>query len=127
MKPKGLKIRRSDRIELRFLEAVSRRLPDSTHVLEPLGDLYTKVGLYELGLQVDEKLVALCPDGPGIWYNLACSLARVGRKDDALDALQKAVELGYRDADWMRVDEDLHSLCGDHRFQRILQQLYAMG
>ena len=31
-------------------------------------------------------------------YNAACALARAGRKAEALDALQKSIELGYTDA-----------------------------
>ena len=49
-------------------------------------------------------------------YNLACALARQGKKDEALVSLKRAVELGFRDVKHIEADADLESLRKDKRF-----------
>ena len=112
-----------DLVELEFLETVVRRIPKDVAVWKALADLYTRVGRYEDGLRLDRKLSRACPDEPLVWYNLGCSLALVHRAVEALEALGRAVELGYRDYEWMNEDSDLQSLWNDQRFQSLLKQL----
>jgi tetratricopeptide (TPR) repeat protein len=115
-------IRRSERVEMRFLEAVKGRCPDNGRVLEVLGELYTRTGRYEDGLKVDLELTRINPRESIAWYNLACSYALVGKKNESLNALEKAVEWGYSDFDWMRRDKDLGILRGDPRFEALLKK-----
>lgn len=116
---------RENEQELEFLQAVARRLPEDTGVMRALGDLYTRTGAYADGLRVDERLSRLCAEDPVVWYNLACSQALVGNADEALDALNRAVELGYNDYEAMKKDPDLASLHGDTRFESILEWIYS--
>jgi len=116
---------RENKKELEFLQAIARRLPEDTDVMRVLGDLYTRTGAYADGLRVDERLSRLCAEDPVVWYNLACSLALSDRPDDAFDALNRAVELGYNDYDGMKKDPDLASLHGDARFESILEWIYS--
>ena len=60
------------------------------------------------------------PDRPVVWYNLACSRARVGARTEALDALEEAVALGFSDRAHIASDDDLSSLRGEARFQALL-------
>jgi tetratricopeptide (TPR) repeat protein len=54
-------------------------------------------------------------------YVIAPRLAHVGRKDDALKILLRAVELGCPPSyDWLLMDPDIQSLRGDPRFIRVL-------
>ncbi|MCZ7592568.1 MAG: hypothetical protein M5U15_10670 [Kiritimatiellae bacterium] len=116
-------IQRRQRIELEFLEGVRRRVPGHEPVLQALGHLYTRVGRIEDGLEVDRELTKLEPSDPQNWYNLACSHALLGEREAALAALERAINLGYDDADWMREDEDLLSLRSDPAFQTLLKRL----
>lgn len=113
---------RGERVELDFLEGVRRRCPRNRLILEALGELYTKVGRYEEGLNVDLELTRICPREAMAWYNLGCSYALVGRKDDAFEALSKAIQLGYADTDWMCRDHDLASLRDDPRFKKLVKR-----
>ena len=52
-------------------------------------------------------------------YNLACALARLGRKDESLAELSKAVDLGFRDSGAITSDDDLSALRDSPRFKQI--------
>ena len=57
------------------------------------------------------KGVKLLPDDPTWHFNLACSLAYFPkRRDEAFDELEKAIDLGFRDAAAIAADNDLKRL-----------------
>ncbi len=116
---------RARRIEVEFLEGVRARLPAHSAVVESLGCLYTEMGRYQDGLRADRDMVQMEPDSPNAWYNLACSLSLTGQPDDAFAALEKAIALGYDDAEWMQDDDDFEPIKKDPRFARLLAQLLA--
>jgi Tfp pilus assembly protein PilF len=109
--------------EMKFFESVLRRDPTYANVVEILGGLYTRHGRVADGLKMDRKLVKLQPRNATAHYNLACSLALSKRKHDALRELREAVQLGYRDFDWMQQDPDLDALKKDPAFQALLETL----
>ncbi len=75
---------------------------------------------YEKAADICRRQAALgVPDRGNAQYNLACALAQLGKKDDALAALDKAVEQGFLDSDHMKQDADLESLRSDGRFDKI--------
>jgi tetratricopeptide (TPR) repeat protein len=123
MKEENKEIAPADLVEMDFLEKVMVRLPRDVDVLEALGDLYTRVGRYEDGLKVDQQLTTLEPDDMTIWYNLACSLALLNRREPALQALRHAIKLGYSDYEWMSRDRDLDSLRNDREFKTLLKRI----
>lgn len=110
-----------------FLELARRRQPRNTEVLAELGCTYTKLGRYREGLAVDEALVGLAPDNATAHYNFACSLALCGQRNRALDELEKAVELGYDDAEHLTHDEDLRELRTEPRFDALVRRLKSPG
>jgi len=64
----------------------------------------------------------LLPDDPTWAYNLACSLAYHEKPDEALDQLDRAVDLGFRDADAMAADTDLRRISSNLRFAEIVKR-----
>lgn len=109
--------------EIAFFESVLRRDGTYAEVIEILGGLYTKTGRVADGLKMDRRLVRLQPSNATAHYNLACSLALTRQKSAALRSLRQAVELGYRDFDWMSQDPDLESLKRDPQFVALLEEL----
>ena len=116
---------RARAVEVAFLEGVRARLPGHPAVVETLGCLYTEMGRYEDGLAADRDMVRLQPRSPTAWYNLACSLSLTGATDAAFAALEKAIALGYDDAEWMQDDDDFAPIQDDPRFARLLARLQA--
>lgn len=117
------KVIREETLELDFLEALSSRLPEHRELLKTLGELYTAAERYEKGLQVDRKLIRLCPDDPSVWYNLACSLSLTRQIEEALQVLKTALKKGFSDYTLLSEDGDLDELRDDPRYERIMQQL----
>lgn len=101
------------------------RHPDNFEALSELATLLTRLGRLEEGLAADQRLASLAPDDPTVHYNLACSLALLARTEAALDALERAIALGYRDTEHLLADQDLASLSPAPRFQALLASLRA--
>ncbi len=57
------------------------------------------------------------------WYNLACFRALAGRPEEAIDAFEQCVDLGWRDQAKARWDDDLRTLQEMPRFQAALDQI----
>jgi tetratricopeptide (TPR) repeat protein len=122
-KPKGTEMKEDLEFEIEFFEGVTKRDPGFIEALQILGDAYTKRGQWDKGLKIDKRLAHLCPDNPLVFYNLACSYSLVSRLDESFAALNKAVKLGYNDAQWLAKDPDLANLRQDSRFETIRREL----
>ena len=106
--------------EIRFFERLLSQNQDFVEAMIPLADAYTKRGFYEKGYQLDLALSRLRPQDESIFYNLACSEALLGKREDALKNLRKAVELGYEDLLHLLKDKDLAAIQTDPRFLDII-------
>jgi len=104
--------------EIAFCESLIQKNPDFLSALRLLGDLYTKKGLFEKGLHIDEYLSHLQPQDPFIYYNLACSYSLLNQTDKAFRSIKLAIKCGYRDFEYLQNDIDLANLRNDSRFQR---------
>jgi len=108
--------------EIDFFNGILKNHADYVDVLRVVGHIFTVKGRYSDGLQIDKKLVQLRPSDALVHYNLACSFALLKRPDQALKALRRAVELGYRDFRYMREDRDLEAIRHDPRFRQLLRE-----
>jgi Flp pilus assembly protein TadD len=108
--------------ELEFFDALLAKTPDFADVLRAQASNLTSKGLLKEGLKVDQRLVQVRPADPTAHYNLACRYALLKQPDLALTTLRRAVELGYRDFQYMVKDRDLESLRKDPRFRQLLRE-----
>ena len=60
--------------------------------------------------------IKLVPSSADAHYNLACALAKQGKKDAALSALTQGVAVGFADVKQLETDEDLASLRAEPAF-----------
>ena len=63
--------------------------------------------------------MTLRPNDALILYNVACVFTELGRKSEAMGALKKAWENGFRDTQWTRRDPDLVALHDEPEFDRL--------
>jgi tetratricopeptide (TPR) repeat protein len=108
--------------ELDFFAGVLGRHPDFVDVLRAHGENLTLKGRYADALELDKRLIQLRPTDALTHYNLACIYALLKKPDLALKALRRAVELGYRDFDYMRKDRTLDAVRHDPRFRQLLRE-----
>jgi Flp pilus assembly protein TadD len=73
------------------------------------------------------RAVAAAPNGMATLYNVACMHATSGRREAALDLLERAASLGWTATDWAQHDADLFSLHGDPRFLELMERLERMN
>ncbi len=106
-----------------FLGRARRHRPEDLEVLAELATTLTRLGRHEEGLSLDRRLVELLPDDATARYNLACSLALCRASAAALLELERAIELGYSDADHLLADEDLSSLRQEPNFLALVERL----
>jgi tetratricopeptide (TPR) repeat protein len=106
--------------EISFFEKLLEKKPDFIETLIALGDAYTKKGLYEKGLEMDKRLLKLKPDDETVYYNLACDYSLLKLPEFCLKALQKSINLGYKDFKYMEKDPDLAYIRQDKRFGELI-------
>lgn len=121
--PKGSRKKEDVDFEIAFYEGILKDTPCFIEALTVLGDLYTRAGLWQKGLEVDLKLSHLRPDDALVFYNLACSYALLKQTRLALGALTRAIEFGYDDFEHLKNDTDLDNLLKDEHFVQHLKQL----
>jgi len=113
-------------IEIGFLEGVVRRDPTYIEALQVLGDVYTRRGRFDEGLKVDEQLSRLRPADALVHYNLACSYSLTEQFEAAAAALNRALDLGYRDFKRLAKDTDLATFRKHPLYKKIRSRIKAM-
>jgi tetratricopeptide (TPR) repeat protein len=112
--------------KIQFIEGIVRRDPDYVDALQLLGDHYTQRGHFNEGLKVDERLARLAPGSPLVFYNLACSYSLTDQFERAALALEKALDLGYRDFAWLARDPDLKKFRRHPAYEEIQAKIRRM-
>ena len=117
-KPNPNDLRNLD-LEISFLEGIIQRNPAYIEALQILGDDYTRRGRFDEGLKIDESLASFCPEEPLVHYNLACSYSLTEQFELAVEAIETAIKLGYRDFHHMAKDPDLKKLRDHPAYEKI--------
>ena len=81
----------------------------------------------ETMVETCRKGVELLPEDPTWAYNLACSLAYFKDPEPALDALENAIDLGFRDANAIANDNDLKRIKDVPRFKELVEYAKDMA
>ncbi len=104
---------------IQVLEAHLRKVPEDARGRTLLANDFTHVGQVDDALREASLAMALRANDAMVLYNVACVFGQLGRKPEALDALRKAKEAGWKDATWARRDPDLTVLHGDPEFDAL--------
>lgn len=105
--------------EIAIYEEHLKKVPEDARVRVLLAGDYAIQGRFEEAKREADMAMALRPDDSMILYNTACVFCAMNNASDALIAIRKAWESGYRDPIWTRQDPDLTLLHGDPEFDRL--------
>lgn len=87
-----------------------------------LGFSYHSLSQYEKAIEAYTKAVEI-NNNPIAMYNLACSYAKSGNKDKALEWLNSSVEKGFAQLEQIKTDKDLSSLYSEVKFTEIVKKV----
>jgi serine/threonine protein kinase len=102
-----------------------KQVPEDARARVLLGGDYARLGRTDDALRELNLAVTLRANEASILYNASCLYCVLNRKAEALDALHKAWEAGFRDAVWARRDPDLLMLHDDPEFDRLYPETVA--
>jgi non-specific serine/threonine protein kinase len=105
--------------EIALYEEHLKKVPEDARVRGLLAGDYAIQGRFEEAKREAEMAMVLRPNDSMILYNVACTFGLMNNVSDALIAIRKAWESGYRDATWTRQDPDLALLRGEPEFERL--------
>ena len=109
-------------VRLRLTQALEnhlREVPEDARARVLLGGMYSQEHRTDDAIRETNLAMTLRPNEATLLYNAACTFCNIEKRTEALDALRKAWEAGFRDADWTRRDPDLAPLHGDPEFERL--------
>jgi Flp pilus assembly protein TadD len=82
-----------------------------------------RLGQREQALERARRALAIDPEDPAVLYNVGCVYALAGSGEEALDHLDKAIQNGFGQREWLENDSALDSIRGEPRFQALLRKL----
>jgi serine/threonine protein kinase/Tfp pilus assembly protein PilF len=77
----------------------------------------------ERAVKFAKQAMQVDPDDPMLLYNVACTYAQLGMPDEALDALERSVEKGWGDKNWIEHDSDLDTIRDSARYKAVVQAM----
>jgi serine/threonine protein kinase len=101
------------------LENHLKQVPEDARARVLLGGDYADLGRVEDALRELNLALTLRANEASILYNAACAYCSLHKRTEALDALRKAWEAGFKDSAWARRDPDLAFIHSDPEFDRI--------
>jgi adenylate cyclase len=111
----------------RAIAVIRQRLelnPDDLRALGLGAGQLVDMGLVEDGIRLAERALQLAPGDNGVLYNVACTFARAGLEDRALETLERRLQKAgtiYRE--WVEQDNDFEGLRLNPRFQALLERI----
>jgi serine/threonine protein kinase/Flp pilus assembly protein TadD len=101
------------------LENHLKKVPEDARARILLGGHYAEINRIDDAVRETNLAITLRPNEAVVLYNAACNYCLLKRKPEAMDALRKAWEAGFKDPGWARRDPDLALLHGDPEFERL--------
>jgi tetratricopeptide (TPR) repeat protein len=108
------------------LRLIDERLslnPDDARASQLGATVAASLGLNDMARDYARRALTINPDDPLLLYNVACMYSLLGNSNEALDCLEKAVDKGYGQKDWVEHDSDLDSVRELPRFKMIVEAM----
>ncbi len=116
------KYRTHSQREIQMYESHLKKVPEDARARTLLAGDYAALGRIDDASRELSLAMTLRPDDAMVTYNVACVFCQIGKHSEALHALRKAWDAGFRDPNWARHDPDLEGLRGDPEFERLFPE-----
>ena len=97
--------------------------PDDTRALILGGVSLARLGERERALDMANRALSVDPDDSALLYNVACVYASLNEKERAIETLERSVDRGFGQREWIETDPDLAPLRGTPRYEAILKAM----
>ena len=99
-----------------FFPGYLARAPDDARAHILFASYLAEAGEREQAMLEADTALALGGHDGIMLYNLCCTYSLLGERQKAVDTFAQAVEAGYSNLRWARLDPDLEPIRGDPRF-----------
>src|SRR5882724_9214543 len=109
------------------LENHLKQVPEDARARILLAGDYAELNRVEDAMRETNLAMTLRANEASILYNAACNYCLLKRKPEALEALTKAWQAGFKDAVWARRDPDLAFIHSDPEFEKLYPEKHTDG
>jgi len=113
----------ADRQGVKVADAHLELNPDDARAWYLSAGALMRLGQRDQALERARRALAIDPEDAGLLYNVACVYALAGSSEEALDHLDKAIQNGFGQREWLENDSDLDPVRDEPRFQALLRKL----
>ena len=110
------------RRRMKVLEQQLERVPEDVRARILLASTASAFGDAVVAVRELQIAVALRPNDSNILYNAACCYAKLEKRAEALEMLEKSQDAGFGNVDWWTRDPDLNCLREEPKFREILEK-----
>ncbi|MEE9230830.1 MAG: protein kinase [Acidobacteriota bacterium] len=113
-------------VQRRGLEVIEEHLeqnPDDVRALYLGAGALMQLGQTQRSLEWARRALAVDPNDTGILYNVACIYSLGGLIEEAIGYLERAIEAGFAQKQWIENDSDLDPIRNHPRYQELLDRL----
>ncbi len=110
----------------RAMQVLERHLlidPQDGRALQLGTVIAARLGRRDKARDFAARAIEVRPDSFATYYNVACAYSVLGDVDDALVMLDRAVQHGRGNLEWIGQDPDLNALRPDPRFKALLDRI----
>jgi serine/threonine protein kinase len=104
-----------------------KQVPEDARARILIAGYYAELNRVDDAIRETTMAMTLRANEASILYNAACVFCSLDKKSEALDALRKAYDAGFKDPNWARRDPDMAPLLGEPEFERMFPPTETTG
>ena len=113
----------ASRLGVKLADAHLELNPDDARAWYLSAGALMRLGQREEAIERARRASTIDPEDSGVLYNVGCVYALAGSTDEALDHLDKAIQNGFGQREWVENDSDWDAVRNEIRFQAVLRKL----
>ena len=108
---------------LKLLQQQLELTPDDARACILAGVSSSVLGDNDSALRYIQRALAIDAEDPMLLYNVACVYCTMGKHEETLETLERAVDAGFGHKEWIEHDPDLAPVRDRPRFKKIVETL----